>query len=363
MSNKKLVILAIIAGLMIILAVVQSRDSSRPRPQAAGPVYLIQGFNPAEIGGITLQAKENTMTLRRVGNSFVVSDRDDYPALGRKVNELITGCLDIKTVELYTDDKTSHKDLGVTEADARTVIKFIKPDSSVLTGVIIGKSKEQGEGTYVRLVLSDKVYVTLDRPWFTDRPMGYINSVITQVTSSDVESVTVSDPNGTYTLKTEAGGRSIVIEDIAVGKKLKDKESKNVIAALENLRFDDVKRESTFKGLFFERQYVCRLKDSTVYTLNVARKYDKTYITCDAEFTDKRQIIKADTVESEEQLKEKEAKLLARDKAERFSMKHKEWVYEISQYRAKHLTMGLSELLEDKQPQQQAEEAGDPNAA
>ncbi len=363
MSNKKLVILAIIAALMIILAVVQSRDSSRPRPQAAGPVYLIQGFNPAEIGSITLQVKKNTMTLRRVADSFVVSDREDYPAFGRKVNDLITRCLDIKTVELYTDDKTSHKDLGVTEADASTVIKFVKPDSSVLTGVVIGKSKEQSEGTYVRLVSSDKVYVTLDRPWFINRPMGYINPVITQVTGGDVESVTVSDPNGTYTLKTKAGGSSIVLEDIAVGKKLKAKESKNVIAALENLRFDDVKKESTFRGLFFERQYVCRLKDSTVYTLNIAQKYNKIYITCDAEFTDKRQIIKANTVESEEQLKEKEAKLLARDKAKQFSMKHKGWVYEISQYRAKHLTMGLSELSEDEQPQQQIDEASDPNAA
>lgn len=355
MSNKKLVILGLVAAVMVVWATVQSRVSNKPSSQPPGPVYLIQGLNPDDIGSIVLQVKENTMTLKRVGAGFVITDKDNYPANIRNVNELITRCLDIKTLELYTDDKSSHKDLAVTEADARTVVKFFKPDSSLLTGVVIGDSKAESGVTYVRLVSSDNVYVTLDRPYFTDRLMSYINPVLTRVNESDVVSVIVSDSNGIYNLKKD--GNDIVLENSPAGKKLKAKESRNVFAALENLKFEDVEKESTIEGLDYERRYVCRVKNSTIYILKIAQKDGKTRIACSAEFADKTEVTKANKVETEEELKQKEAKLFARDKAKEFAAKHKGWVYAIPQYNAGHLTMRLLELLEDEQPEQ----AGDPN--
>ena len=51
--------------------------------------------------------------------------------------------------------------------------------------------------------------------------------------------------------------------------------------------------------------------------------------------------------ESEQELKEKEAKLLADDKAKEFTAKHQAWIYEIADWKAKDLTKELSDLLED----------------
>jgi hypothetical protein len=62
------------------------------------------------------------------------------------------------------------------------------------------------------------------------------------------------------------------------------------------------------------------------------------------------------TDESEEELKVKEAKLLADDNAKEFTAKHQGWVYEIAEYKAKNLTKALSDLLED------IEKPQDPNA-
>lgn len=102
----------------------------------------------------------------------------------------------------------------------------------------------------------------------------------------------------------------------------------------------------------FDRQYMCRLKDSTVYALRIAKEGDKTYVSCVAEFTDKTPVEKASIeqggkVESEEELKKKEAKLLARDNAEKFTTTHNGWIYEIPEWKAKNLTKPLSDLLED----------------
>ncbi len=113
------------------------------------------------------------------------------------------------------------------------------------------------------------------------------------------------------------------------------------------MRFDDVKKNSG--DLSFDSQFVCRLKDSTVYTVKLAQKDGKTYVTCEADFTDTAPVVmKENEVQSEEQLKKNEAKLLARDKAKEFTVKHQGWVYEIADWKAKYLTKQLSDLLEDE---------------
>ena len=113
----------------------------------------------------------------------------------------------------------------------------------------------------------------------------------------------------------------------------------------------------TGEELAFNRQFVCRLKDSTVYTMKIAQRSDKTFITCRAEFTDKTPVTKEEgIVESEDELKKKEAKLLAKDKAEEFSSKHSNWVYEVSENDAGNLVKSLSELLEEETEKEEKEE-------
>ena len=123
---------------------------------------------------------------------------------------------------------------------------------------------------------------------------------------------------------------------------------------LKNMQADYMKKKD---DLDFNRHYVCRLKDSTEYAVGIATEDGKTFITCGAEFTDERPAsIKKD--ESEEELKIKEAKLLADDKAKEFTIKHQGWVYEVPEYKAEHLTKELTDLIEDEAPIEIAE---DPN--
>jgi hypothetical protein len=348
---------------MVIWAVVQSHISNRPKGQPDVPAYLIQGLDPADIGSIILGTGEDAVTLKRHQGGFMITNKDNYPAVTSEINELITSCLDIRTIELYTDDKANHEALGVTEEEAQKIVKFLKPDSSLLTGIVMGKSKEQGQGSFVRLVSSDKVYVTLQPPWISDQVMNYIDQELISVNRDDIESVTVSCPNEVYTLKRNKEDDSIILENLPEDKKLKDNAPEQAFTALTNLRFNDVKKTPTAeKDLSFDRQFVCRLKDSTVYTIKIAREDDKSYITCDAEFTDKTPVMKEQAVESEEQLKKKEAKLLAQDKAEEFSARHQGWIYEIAEWKAKNLTKRLSELLEDKESFEETAQVNEPNS-
>ena len=370
MSNKNLTILGIVAVIMVLWAMVQSRISNRPGAEPDRPVYLIQGLDPARVDSIVIGTGDAAFTLKRRNNGFVVVDKDNYPAKTSEINSLITKCLEIQTTEFVTDNPSNHEDLEVTEEKARSVVKFMKadPNSSLLTGVIIGKTKELGQGSYIRLLSSDsassnKVYVTSNAPWFGGGAMNYVDQELISAKREDIESVTVSSLNGPYTLKTKEGSQDIILDNIPADKKLKSSDAQSVFTALTSLRFEDVNKISS--DMVFDKQYMCRLKDSTVYALRIAQKDDKTYVSCAAEFTDKTPVEKASInqggqVESEEELKKKEAKLLARDKATKFMTEHQGWVYEIADWKAKNLTKELADLLEDEEkPEENA--AADPN--
>ncbi len=356
MSNRKLTILGIVAVLMVLWAVAQSHVSNRPSAETEGPSPLLQGLDPADIGSIVLGNDENSVTLKRQQGGFVVVNKDNYPAKVSEINNLLTKSQEIQRSEFVTDNAANHENLGVTEKEANATIKFFKTDSSLLTGVIGGKTKELGQGTYVRLASSDAVYVAPTMPWIADTAMNYIEQELISVKREDIVSVTVSSANEQYTLKTTEDGKDVILENVPSGKKFKDSDGDSVFTALTSLRCDDVMKNPG--NLTFDREYVCTLKDSTVYALKIAQKDDKTYITCESDYTDKTPVIKDSDVESEEELKKKEAKLLAQEGAIKFTAKHKGWVYEIAEWKAKNLIKELSELIEDEEkPEDENEQA------
>lgn len=380
MSDRKLTILGVAAVVMVLWAVVQSRVSNRAKAEPDRPVYLIQGLDPADIGEIIVGKAADAVTLKRAANGFVIASKDNYPAKTSEINSLISKCLEIKTSEFITDNPANHEDLEVTEEKARNIVKFMTPEPNavVFAGVVVGKSEELGQGTYVRLLskdpaMSNKVFVTPSAPWFASGPTSFMEQELITAKREDIESVTVNSPNGSYVLKPKEGSQDVVLENIPAGKKLKSSDGQGVFTALTSLRFDDVKKPDA--NLKFERQYVCKLKDSTVYTVKIARtesakaasdttaeKQAKTYITCEAEYTDKTPITKGSDVESPEELKAKETKLLARDKAQKFTAEHQGWVYEISDWKAKNLTKEFADLIEDEEKPKENKAVKDPNA-
>jgi hypothetical protein len=259
---------------------------------------------------------------------------------------------------MYTDDPRNQKDLEVTEEKARTFVKFLKQDSSLLAGLIIGKSPENGQGGFVRLASSDKVYLASNVPWFKSSALEYLEQELTAVKREDIQSVKVTLPTGGYLLKADPNTDGVTLDNLPAGKKLKGSEAKSVLTSLTSLTFSDVKKQSDETAkLSFDKQYACALMDSTVYTLKIAKKDDKWFITCQAEYTDKKPVtINPKEVVPEAELKKKEAKLLAQEKAQRFALKHAGWVYEIADWKAKYLTKELSELLEDEKKEPEKKE-------
>jgi hypothetical protein len=289
----------------------------------------------------------------------VAPDKDGYPVKTKQINDLITKVLDIKTREMITDSTANHPDLEVTEQNAQTVVKFSDNAGKIITGVIIGKRTEKGDN-FVRLTSSDDVYLAGGAPYLSSSTISYLEQQIADVDTDGIIAVSVTDPNTTYKLVSNTGDDKIVFENIPGGKKLKETEAKNVFSAMDNLSFDDVTK-TTPQGLDFNHKYICTLENSTVYTLLLAEKDDKTFLKCSAIFTDERPT-EINKTENEEELKAKEAILLADDAVQSFNAAHTGWIYQISENKAKDLIMRPEELLEDEKEEKEEKPAADENA-
>lgn len=346
MSNKKLTVLGVIAAAMVVWAVVQSQIANRTAGGTVAGASLLQGIDPATIGSIIVQADGNTVTLSRMGNSFVVVEKENYPAQTSQINNLITLCLDIQTSELITSDKANFAELGVSDDKPEKAVKFLTADKKMIAGIIIGKQAKDTQGSYVRRVSDDKVYLSTNAPWLQTAAMEYIDKKLTDVDRANIVKVTLTSYDGSYNIANEPN-RGVVLENVPAGKITKTNEVEQVLTALAGLGFENVKKDAGAIG--FDKSYVCRLKDSTVYTLNLAVKDGKTYAKCTADFMDKSTVTKKQgVVESDEDLKAKEAKLLARDKADAFAKKTQGWVYEIPEYKGKNLTAKFADLIESE---------------
>lgn len=352
MSNKKLSQLAVVAAIMVIAAVAVHHISNQPAQPPQTGAYLIQGLDPDKVAAIVIKADRTSLNLQRRGATFVVAEKNDYPAMTDRINQLLTEVLDIKTQELITDKSENHPDLQVTEEQAQTIVRFLNRDVGTITGIVIGKAAEGG--SYARLIDDDKVYLCENVPSIRAGATDYIDQQLISAKREDIISVTVTDANGlSYTLESEPNSSDITLAGGLPEGKKPGPQLKSVFSALTSLRFEDVvKAGSEPNNVTFNRTYICTLKDSTQYILKLAKTGNKTYAACSAIFGDTEQItIDPTKPDSDEQLKKKEAKLLAREAVDKLNAKCKGWVYELPSWKAQNLTKPLSNILENTQPE------------
>ncbi|MCH8215872.1 MAG: hypothetical protein IH892_03765, partial [Planctomycetes bacterium] len=71
------------------------------------------------------------------------------------------------------------------------------------------------------------------------------------------------------------------------------------------------------------------------------------FMTCSAEYVGAKVTMETGKVDSEEELKAKEARLLAQEKSMKFQKKHENWVYTVPTWKANALKKDMGDLMED----------------
>ena len=367
MNDKKLALLGIIAVLMASAAVLQHQLRRTIHTADFSNSALIEGLDIDSVAAIqvTSEGGNRTVKLARVSGRFAVSDKDNYPADINKINRLINQCLDIRTVEKITPNPDNHADLKVTEETARYLITFLNSEEKPIVTLVLSDADPETNMAHARLLSNNDVYSVQGSLWFNTQAMDYIDTELLDMSPEKVGSVAVKTADDSYVLSSPEGTDEVILDKMPEGKQYKGTVYQTVFGALRSLRFEDVSGLSNVpQDLNFDGTYICKLYDLTVYKLLIAKKDDKTYVKISADFLDKTPVEKTmGQVESDEELKKKEAKLLAIDVVKEFNAKHKDWVYQIPSSKAEELTKPLSELLEDiPQPEEESSPEQEENA-
>ncbi len=345
MSHKKLAILAMVAVAMVLWAVTLSHQSKRT--PSTLPERLLQGLDPADIHTVEIGIGEDAIRLTRREKQFVVANKEDYPASVTQINELLTQCLDLKPSELISRSAGNHADLEVTEDAAQHVIRFLGPEDKVITGIIIGKTREGGQGQYIRQADKDEVYLAANVPYFKTADTDYLDQAILSVEEQDIQSISLTSTQGTCELVKQEGDKQYKYVNMPDGKQLVSNVATSLFGALSSFRFDDVTKQAP-ADVTFDSGLVCKLASQEVYAFRLGQKGEDTYLTCQGDYLGEKSIqLNTTQKDSKEELEKKEAVLLAQEKVQKFNLKNKGWTYKIPKWKADTLLKTPNDLLED----------------
>lgn len=136
---KKLIIITTICAVPVVLIAVKSNKS------IINDKVFLPGLltHREEISRIILQNHDNTLTLQKNNGEWQLAERNNYPVLGDKVDDLLYSLGDLRILEAKTSKPELHQQLDVNdinEANSKAIlITVLNNKNEQLTQLYIGK--------------------------------------------------------------------------------------------------------------------------------------------------------------------------------------------------------------------------------
>ncbi len=166
--------------------------------------------------------------LEKSGESWVLPEADDYPAMASTITPVLGNILALDTGSLVAETAASHKQLQVAEDDFMRRIIFETADEETHT-VYLG-SAPRFSAAHFRLAGEDETYLTTDlTSWDLDpRVANWVDATYVSVPQAEVAEITVDNANGTFSLiKDEAGAWTLA--DLAEDEQVSESDVTNVV--------------------------------------------------------------------------------------------------------------------------------------
>lgn len=226
MKRTQQILAAILVLQLIITGVV-----FWPRPAAttgeANPLFPDLAAEDIVALSITDDQGEE-IQLEKSGESWVLPEADDYPAMASALTPVLENILALDTGSLVAETAASHKQLQVAEDDFMRRVIFETAAGETQT-IYLG-SAPRFSATHVRLAGEDETYLTTDlTSWDLDpRVANWVDTTYVSVPQADVEEITVENENGAFTLvKDETGAWTLA--DLAEDEQVSESDVSNVV--------------------------------------------------------------------------------------------------------------------------------------
>lgn len=316
MNTKNLTVLAIFTIIIVIAAVVLTQPNDISNEHKKFFPNLESVIN--EVTEINVQTKDNTISLVRNDNKqWLAKDKHNYPVDMAKVNKLLLGAMNLRTIEAKTSKLKFYSKIGVediTEEYAEsTLLTFKNAKAEKVISVIVGKQKAAKvdlnlKEIYVRLPTDKQSWLVLGQLPIEKNLTDFLNQEVINIENEKIRKVTIkhSDDDGFSFSKEKPDDEEYQLENLAENEKLKFPYMlRSIATTLSNLDFDDV-LPATEIEFSDATTAVFTTFDDTEITMIVMKKDGKYYATLSTD---------------------------------------KDWVYELSKYKVDYLMKKRQDLV------------------
>ena len=246
MTSRTLIVLA---AALVVLALVafwgQRGDAPATQVNALFLPELEAALGDIDRVRVVGAGNETRATLERRSDSWVVAEKQGYPADIAKIRGALRALAEARIVEEKTANPEYYDRLGVESVerdDASGVELIAYAGGDARASVIIGDS-DAANLQYVRASDAATSYLVDRRIDVPRDTVGWIDTTIMDISSSRIASVTIEHPDGETVriTKNDRDETNFTVENVPEGRELSYPGVANVLAnTLRNLKLDDV---------------------------------------------------------------------------------------------------------------------------
>ncbi len=237
--DTKLIGLAFIAIMLTALLFVQdsndkTRDSNRVFPEMASSLSELNS-----VSLVSLSEAGGEVTLNRLGKTWTVAQKSDYPANFEALSEFLVALSELEIAEVKTAKAVNHARLGVADkGDSAAILVHLEPAGFKL---MIGNNGGS-HGSFIRFPGQSQVYLTRQQITASVDPIDWIDPVFVNVDSEEIDKVSLATQSAQFL----AAIRNADTGNLELQNQPVDRELKyativdNLSRLLVNLRFIDV---------------------------------------------------------------------------------------------------------------------------
>jgi hypothetical protein len=254
MHSKGVITLMAVAALSVVAAAAVSFTGGAVPvdPLAGNPVLPKVKAQSANVGKVIVKRSTGTATFVRQGDTWVISEKSNYPADSAKLRKMLLGLAEITYVEPKTAEAGLYKRLNVEDPSAEksqsALVEVYDKEGGALGSVIAGRRRidELGggaDGVYVRLPNSARSWLARGTLDLDSDIVQWLDRRIVDIGEKRTKAAILQQPDGTtLAISRDKPEDKFAIKDLPPGRKLKsDTGMVEPATALQAFDLTDVK--------------------------------------------------------------------------------------------------------------------------
>ncbi|MBM3538800.1 MAG: DUF4340 domain-containing protein [Alphaproteobacteria bacterium] len=357
MKSSHVIALGIVAAVAVGGAVAVSLSGPGSNtPSASERVFPALAGRINDVTSLSVARKDESVTVTRKGDAWVVPAKHDYPAAFDKVRRLLLDLSDLRPLEQKTSSPALFASLeleDLSQADAKSTLVTLKDaGGGEILATYVGKQRfgrgTGGDGTYVRRAGGNETWLAKGRVQPDKGLLNWLDKNLSDVARERVAAITVVHADGA---KVEVAREKVSDKNFALknqvpeGKKVKSEwDINNLASPFERLELEDVRPLSEILVVAGGPYGEITTFDGMIVRADLVEADAQTWVKLSARY-------QAPAAEPSEEEK-KEGKLKSagevKEEVEALNAKVAAWAYRLPDWKTDNLRKKLSDLVEEE---------------